>query len=398
MAISYRSRFSIESIFTSATWGMGVLALLFGAFFGFRSTRVEGLRALHAAGTRPMLDGFGTGPLALKESSRPALAISLEEMLKLVAQSARPDFSRIERRFSLGVIGSEETRVATEGEKVFLSVVTDERGGIESVTFSNQPTPYSLTPVNLEGESLTLTLEGEEIAPVDLFLDAKFVKKSAAPLWSAHVEHYGPDLLIEKYGGEQYRAFAGKEKLVIEGKRVLFVGKGDYLSCKDGVWQVLPSLDAADRSLPLAHVRDVTPSAVDIVGWDEQGFPSFQVSIPKVKEETYRPLIKKALSNCRARTAKQVVCELDQKRIILKEGDWLLKGESGWTKLKTLSEVEACLSHEARGHLLIIDSVDPKKVIQGHLFNEMRTQVHPFSIPVRQTPEKTVKRVRSRRR
>jgi hypothetical protein len=76
---------------------------------------------------------------------------------------------------------------------------------------------------------------------------------------------------------------------------------------------------------------------------------------------------------------------LNKRRIILKEGDWLIRSAKGWRIIKKSEEVEDYINHKLRGDLFIFDKLEKehgKLVVKGHLFDEMRTNKQTMSIPI----------------
>lgn len=71
----------------------------------------------------------------------------------------------------------------------------------------------------------------------------------------------------------------------------------------------------------------------------------------------------------------------------MREGDWWLKSETGWSHLKTLNDIEDYLAHKIRGELFIFETIATergKTEVKGHFFDTMRTQIQPISLTLKE--------------
>ena len=92
---------------------------------------------------------------------------------------------------------------------------------------------------------------------------------------------WGRDLLIQTYGGEQYRLIKNKQKIEFSkenGSYVCFVETGDYLTWKEGKWQI-SALSEASEDTPLAHIKAISGKNVEVEAWDESGFGYVQAKL-----------------------------------------------------------------------------------------------------------------------
>lgn len=86
---------------------------------------------------------------------------------------------------------------------------------------------------------------------------------------------------------------------------------------------------------------------------------------------------------------------------MLKQGDWMLKTAQGWHLLKKTDLLDQALQFAMRGELFIFDELvkeNGKSVVKGHLFDEMRVQMVPVSIPIISEKEKAKKHENQKRR
>ncbi len=329
------------------------------------------------------LDRMLTGPLGLYESSRPPLALALEQKLVFLAQSMRPDVGKVEKAFCIGVKGSDQTRVVKEGEAIFFEMTQHDTGAIEAIEFSNESASSCMIPHVLDGKSLLLKLGETEI-----FLQASSHGRAVSGMQTGVANLYkakwwGQDLFLRQYGGKEYSSFVQKHKIELgEGKKrqVLFVGEGDFLSFTEGKWHVLPSLEEADPNAPLACVQSLSRDQLEIEAWDEKGFSLFQTKFVLEKTPPVQVSLSDLIQEPKLRSAKQISCKIGKKRMVLSPGDWLLKTQTGWRKLVEVDEIEAYLNHELSGDLMVFDWIDSKGKLKGYYFNPMRTQMEPIGI------------------
>lgn len=399
MIIALRFRFSINDFYTFFYWTVAALTGLFFFYFLIvllKAPVVEGVIRPSASATELSGARIFTGPLSLKENTRSPLAISLEQKLTLLAQSMRPDVKAEEKVYCIGVQGSDEKRVVREGEPIFASLTPHPNGGVESVAFVEEGEGMAMIPHVLDENSLLL-----QVGEMEVILKAStgsIQKQEGIPGIEelASAKWWGKDRLFEAYGGDDYHPLSQKEKVEI-GSEMVFVGPGDFLSMQEGRWKALKNLVDATRGAPLAHVRSVSKEALLLEVWDKDGFPIFQGQLKPQSRESIRVNPDQLLIDARLRSAKQVSCQMEKKRMTLKEGDWVFKGKSGWIKLKTLSEIEAFLQHQQNGELFIVDQIDPNGQLKGHYFDEKRTQMQPLVLKISQQPQKTTTTASKRR-
>jgi len=123
---------------------------------------------------------------------------------------------------------------------------------------------------------------------------------------------------------------------------------------------------------------------MDIEMWDETGFQYLEIKLPLETPPRLQCQMEQMPSSIRMRTSSQVSCLIGKRRVIVREGDWLLKTATGWRNLKTREEIDAVLEHRLRGQLLVFDHLEREggSILKGYLFDEMRTQQLPFSLPI----------------
>lgn len=332
------------------------------------------------------LGALFTGPLALHESTRSALALSLEQKLCLFAQRRRPDFGGTGEGFSIGVVGAEERRVVEEGKPLFCELELHPSGGVVRVAFTEKDTGVKMVPHVVGGWSLAIEVEREGEETVELLLKPVDQTRSSGPLAPALAElqgasWWGNDLFFSHYGGDEYRQKGMREKLEV-GSAFIFVREGDFLTSTEEGWRVLDSLEEARADCPLAHVRKVAADQLEIEAWDEKGVIAMDAQMRRAPALAPKTQPLRLITEPKRRTAKAVSCRLGGQRWILRPGDWLLGTERGWRRLRTSEEIKSYLDHALAGELLVIDSLEKNGLMKGHLFDEKRTSMRPFSIQV----------------
>jgi len=396
--ISFRSPFDLEESFPYLLWGIGAaiaLALVIFTASIISTSRKEVV--MPSIPKRHIEEERGdplTGPLALQHNPRSPLALALEQSFVLLAQSLRPDEQEGEKKFCLGIRGSGENRIVEEGETLYFSCSERRSGGVDNLNFNAGEGDYILQAHAAGGGALVLKIDGAESDAFEVVLadggGGGLPKRYPWNVWQLkQAKWWGNDAFFQEYGGAEYRQLSQKHRIVLEegkNRRVLLVSANDFLTMKDGKWEVVSSLDKADKAAPLARVRSTGPSHLEIEAWDEQGFSMFQAKLPREQLPNAGLDPKKLFLSPKLRSARQFSCHMEKKRMVLKPGDWVVKTKTGWHKLKTKKEIEAFLAHEMRGDLVIIDQIDEKGVLKAKYFDEMRSKGFPLSLTL--TPEK----------
>ncbi len=325
---------------------------------------------------------IGSGPLALNGMRSYIPLPSLRTELMLLGKNARPD--AIQKTVLLGLKSSNEEKVVLEGETVYLRTT-----GQDQLSFSTEKTSLAIRPILLEEGVLIEVGKGEEQGSL-LIKDVAALPSREEPVYASTLKKavaWGHDILLQNYGGEEYFSFREKMRLEFgEGPSsyVCFIEPGDLLIWTDERWQPI-SLENFSHHLPLARVTAASSREVDIEAWDETGFHQMNMKI-SMKMPTRLPAkLDEMFTALKPRTSSEITCLLGKKRVVLKEGDWWLKTDSGWHKLKSFGEIEDLLQHKIRGELVIFDQMESEKgkaILKGHLFDPMRTYMQPITLTV----------------
>lgn len=342
---------------------------------------------------------IGKGALALSSEIQSFPFPDLSGEVLFLAKNTRPDASLYEIKLQIGLKGSEKSLKINPEQTLYLAY--DQ----EHLNFSKEVTPLWIKPKldenggdwlqmgiqlsNEEGEKLLnevrefkvtqkwKTKKLEEVLDPQLKRGGEVLKQGK---W------WGPDKLFERYGGEEFEKYKGRERLEIQkdkGKKILFINEGDTFIWKDGEWA--PSLET--KGFPIGQVIAVSPYKIEWQVWDIGGLESVLISFNKERSSVISMRFEDIFSRLRRRTSSRVSCRIDNRATILKEGDWLVHTPTGWHTLKNYYEVEALLCFDTMGDLFIFDGLEKaegKEVFCGTLFNPMRTEQHFVRLPMTQ--------------
>lgn len=366
----------------NATLFVAVFFIATSSLFSFFSENQKVEASPKQRGSKILLsfDEIGYGPLALNGVRTKNPVPNLARELVVLGTNSRPDVQPGEVALLLGLKTTQQEQVAFSGQTLFLK-----RQPKDVFLFSTDKTPLSITPIAMKDGSVAIevVLEGAKgqfvlkNRPQQMREEVPFVKAIKEAKW------WGPDLFLQSYGGEEYGAFHGKHKIEFSNS-ICFVQEGDFLMWEDAQWKSV-SFDHLMPFFPIAKVSSISSKGVQIEAWDETGFypMNMQISSPQTPRVNYK--LDELISSIRPRTASELSCMLGKRRVVLREGDWWLKTESGWRHLKKLSDIEDYLAHKMRGDLFIFETVSMEKgkaEVKGHVFDAMRTQMQPIALTV----------------
>lgn len=399
MIIAFRSRFKPGHVFAIAKWAIALLTFLLLLQFAlsmFKAKKVETASSIPKAAVQMDFDKMLTGPLGLYESKRSPFALALEQKLVLLVQNVRPDLGQGEKIFRLGVKGSEQQRLVSEGEPIFFDLVEHSSGAIEKIEFSDSPMDKQMIPYILNGSSLLLKVdENEELILQAVSQNSGLSRKGMDFFDGLKAKWWGNDLFFREYGGTEYQTLGLKHKIEFSdgSKRYfVFVQPKDYLTFKDNRWQVVSSLSEAEREAPLAVVQTISNNQLELEAWDEGGLPLFQAKMPLEKNSPIRFSPEQFIVDPKLRSGSLVSCKIGKKRLVLKPNDWVIKTETGWRKLITISEIESYLNNDLIEELFVIDAIDAGGQMRGRHFDPMRVQMKSFTILATSSKGKSTKK------
>lgn len=380
----------------SVAWAVVLGVFCFVGLLFFQGAQQEEWRAeipAESGDRRFIYEKIGSGPLALSGSNLSPLFAALTREIVLLGKNSRPDAQADGAQIALRLASSGEERRVKMGVPVFLDMRLGGNGTMESLKFSNEPTPIWIALRDLDAQSIAV-----DVGESPLFADVEkrqFTIKMAEG--SGQLENQiayatlkngrllGQDLFYLYQGGEAYQGMAKKQKIELVGLSApyaLYVEPGDLLFWKEDKWHV-----GADAEATVAKVQGFDGSGMMFQVWNASGFESAQVKMDKRKSETSLSM-EKYLENVRIRTATQVTGLLGGKRVIIKKGDWLLKTKNGWRNLRTVGDIQGYLKGDLVGQLFVFDSieiaVDGLPVMLGRLYDESRTNLQGVTLAINQ--------------
>ncbi len=350
-------------------------------------------------------ESIGGGGLALHSRHALGWVSRLANELALIAYNSRPDVEAPDAKILISLKHGKEQLTLSNGRRLYLK--ESERG--RGLLSSDDQTGLWVKPILLENGAILVEAgrrlgEGEE--------NGQFIVASQGGVPSCYNSNHQPfavelktarcfsqDLLIQKYGGREYSSLKDKRALYLSKGTTAyacFVSAGDYLMYDQGEWCV-SSYESLKSERPIAYVKAMSSRAIEVEAWDETGFYPlhFKVEVESIGRLQQNPEVMP--TRIRLRNSSQVSCALGKRRVILREGDWLLKTSTGWRNLRRSDEIELYLNHRVKGELFIFDAIEKEQgqlVVKGHLFDETRTQVLSVTLPidVEKQPGKTSRR------
>jgi len=340
-------------------------------------------------------DAALTGAFSLKGGSSLFIPLILSE-LELLGVNTRPA-SEEKSKLLVRLKSTGEEFRSSLGSPFFLKVEERGDGRYALEGFSNERTALAVTPLSYsENEArleVNLFLAKEEKKPLEetkeIVIGRLESSLQSSPCFSALKESkwWGEDVLLRQYGGEAYGDQKTRQKLEIGShpdSTICFVTIGDCLLFEEKGWKEAGP-DAVVEKKPLAQVTALSPKGLELTLWDDVGFYSETIKLV-LQPPPRQPLNLEALPTAiRMRSETEVSCLFGKRRLILKEGDWVLRTAHLFRPLRRKSELEDYLAYRLRGELFIFDKLEKeqgKSILQGHYFDEMRTQMQKVSIPV----------------
>ncbi len=238
---------------------------------------------------------------------------------------------------------------------------------------------YRLTPIVVEN-SLFVELASEQEVHTLL------LEEHPSPIYHHNSSQFP---WLEKLHAAQFwltdRAGASKEKIKVGMpglQDVLLLSSGDFLRYREGAWSK-GGLEMAE-GCPLAQVLAADKAGLKFLVWDETGFFHQQINITPLSLPPYPfARVETLFSSLKQRSRSEVSGMMGKKRVILRPGTLWLNRPDGWTRLKTVEEIQDYLAYRIIGELIIIDAFDTspgKCLVKGRQINPLRTDESTFSL------------------
>ena len=334
---------------------------------------------------------------SLNERCLPSVKFPLlEDRLILLEDTPRPDQNKIGHVFVLGLEGSHQKRVFTDGEIVYLNCLSE-----DEISFSDHKTPFYFTPKFRESNELEIifSIEFHDEEDALIFIDSQsfaLKKKSnfASPFlgvkgemgllcqFLSNLKIYEADLLMQIYGGTEfdelkasYRMYSGFSDFISYIKPYdLFIWKDEKLVLED----------SKTEGFPLVKIMHIDKQKCELIAWDSEGVYSKLITLNLCKTSPFAIKPQELFLKLHQRTEASVTCQLHNRNVIIRKGDWLLYSKGKFRNLRTYDEVNDFLRYALKGELFIFDGIIKKEgpsLFVGHLFNEERSQAKIIEIP-----------------
>ncbi len=330
---------------------------------------------------------IGFGPLALYSKEISPQFSHIQKEVMVLGMLTRPDKTSPLAQVLVGIKGSLQKKIVGEGEKCFLGYI----GAQDQLSFSEAPSLLSISPRKEMGkirffvecnelEKTELDLKMQTTVPGEVLSSRPFQAIQGAKAW-------GPDRLLQEYGGPSYSAekYSYQIDFLEDGlSSVVYITAGDYLSWDGKRWHKTPLSEALTEA-PLAYVKMVSMNAIELDIWDESGFYSLTQKILVQHPLKVQSKIEEVFTSLRLKTATQVSAFLGKRRVVLKKGDWWIKSGKGWHSVKTLGEINAVLDKTMSGELFVVDDIEKwqgKTYLKGRLFDERRSNLQHVTLSI----------------
>lgn len=326
------------------------------------------------------------------------------EKLLYLTYKNRPDVGSCEQRVLLGLAGTSLERLACPGEIIYLQCSSE-----DEIYFSEEKTPFWCKPTFVEDGKLQVSYgavfensenevffeyAGQRCLAESMTQSFEIPNNSWFGKFINNIEAskgYSPDLLIDLYGGESFNSVKGLFRVKLKGskKGFFFLKEGDFLTWEGGDFMHNPE---NTQNKPLILVKAIDSRGVHCIAWDSEGVMTRSVTIPIIKSQ---PLVIKPLelfSKIHFRSDSSVTCHIQNRDVILREGDWLLHTKSGWRSIHTSRELKDYLRYALKGELFIFDKIkktDMGVFFTGRVFDEVRDVYQQVEIPLKvKSPKK----------
>ena len=207
---------------------------------------------------------------------------------------------------------------------------------------------------------------------------------------------YGPDLFIDKHGGDEYSDYIGKQRIDFDDGGAaysVYVDERETLAWINKKWKkIIPG--EKSRKYPLLVLRNIEDRLLKFDLWDVDGRIRTVLNLIKSRDVSGRISVEKAFKFVGARTRTQLMFEVKNERIIISPQDWLLFVNGEWKKITTPQEIDDYVNRKLIGPLFIIDGVerdDGRQILMGTVFNTSRSEQTSVEIPLQQGSAPTQK-------
>lgn len=197
----------------------------------------------------------------------------------------------------------------------------------------------------------------------------------------------GPDVFLEKHGGEEFKDQLGKHRIDFTDEAEsysVYVGVNDALAWINNRWkEVAPGPDS--RDYPLLIVKKIDDRLINFDLWDVGGKNKLALNLLKSNEQWAPQGLKDNFKFMGARTRSQYIFEVNKERMFLSPHDWVLQTKEGWIKLTTPEQIDDYVNRKLSGVLVVFEDVenrDDGQFLMGIMYNPARTETQPLELAV----------------
>lgn len=337
---------------------------------------------------------------------------NLQPLLSFHGKNGREDAPKNPPELFFSLAPSKTTIAVKSGEKVFL--VHD--GGDFHFSPQNQPTSLWFIPT-LKGvdASLRVTVQNEDgtLSEEPKSHSEFLLKEKPLPLpqpaWNIGAlradqtllmrqgaKWAGKDLFMERHGGEEYQHTLGKERVVFKsdaGSYSIYVEPGDLFLFDTDHWRAVEKKENSTNQ-PLLKAVKVDDKVMSFELYSANGAQKILFSLIKQPDAVPPLNLHQDFVYVGARTKVHSLFKVSGKREIVGVGDWFLRSNSGWSKVRSAKEIDRYLDGLSEGPLLVIDEIVEKNGMKGFLatvISEKRSQAIEEFLPFSANPAPPVK-------
>jgi hypothetical protein len=328
-----------------------------------------------------------------KSSVTPFIPIpNIEENLTFLYHNDRPDSTNVNDG-SIFISSSLNTLLTKENEVIYLKCLPS-----EEILFTNEKTPYSITPLSVKDDAVLVNFEvkynnkeNKEIyhtsEPISLKKSTKdpfILDKECQQLLNsiASAKLYGPDKLLSLMGGSEYKQVKDLSRIYINSSQMIPIKELDRLTFENGVW-VKNAKESASK--PLFLITNVQNNQITGTFWSTNGFHKKKLTIGMSQDSTTN-IQSFNFETIYKRNNESVICKIGGRTYILKPNDYLVKKQNSWNQVDTITEFNDLIDYKTLNEIIIFDSIEKKgdsEMFIGYIFDETRTNSKKLQIPLK---------------
>jgi hypothetical protein len=390
--------------------------LLFSLFATTETGTPQQLRHLQAvphlfAAPSESYEKIGQGMLSTNRSAESLTLPNLSHEFVFYGYNDRPDADKSHPILFLGTRGSEKVEAILPQSKIYLSRDTTEGKNCYVIGKERIPGAICFQATAKEKQVLLqLSIDGEKTRTAEFTLTQETrplawktweigpYKVDGGLLAKQKSRWAGPDLFLEKHGGQQFESLNGKQRIDFEEKDKAFscfVQEGDCLVWGNERWEnAVPGEQTQSRSL--LQVKRIDDRLMQLCLWSPDGMYKSNLSLIKLQDPIEPGKNMNVFKYLGAKSWNEWIFEVNGSRQTLKTQDWWLREQKGWKKLASKDDILSYVHLKTRGELFVVEKVILKerlKYLSGHVFNAARTKVVAVEIPIKMHKSEAAKPV-----